>query len=288
VVEVSLEPGFSVADPAALGEYLLHVAWSAETKEANWAVRVQVLSDPQVSMVDAVDAAGWKSKSGNQKRPERASVRAAEVKERSVAGRARCLSCRKDSSSARRRSLRRDPRMSAACRGLASRARLSVGVVGLVVILSGCALGGSDGQSKESADAALLAIPGVSEASVNTSSLRSGFQVETSTTVEVTLEIGFVAPDPAALVDYLSRVAWSTQTKEANTSVLVQVVSEPQISILDTLDAGGWESAGGRSQHPERALVSAGEVKERFGDWPGDVPELPDGLRTGPTSAPAP
>lgn len=192
------------------------------------------------------------------------------------------------SSSARRRSPRRDPRMSGACRGLSSRARLSVGVVGLAVILSGCAVGGSEGQSKESVDAMLSAIPGVTDATVNTESTKSGFQDETSTVIELKLEDGTALSDPDSLVDYLLRVAWSTRTKEANTSVVVQVVSEPQISILDALDAAGWDSAGGRSQHPERALLQADEVKGRFGDWPGDVPELPDGLVTAPTSAPAP
>ncbi|POH71210.1 hypothetical protein C3B59_00970 [Cryobacterium zongtaii] len=156
------------------------------------------------------------------------------------------------------------------------------------MVLSGCSIGASGGQSNESAEQSLLAIPGVTDATVNTESMKSGFQDETSTVVELKLEAGAAVSDPNSLVDYLLRVAWSTQTKEANTSVVVQVVSEPQISILDALDAGGWDSAGGRSQHPERALVSAGEVKERFGDWPGDVPELPEGLITGPTSAPAP
>ena len=94
--------------------------------------------------------------------------------------------------------------------------RLFVGAVGLVVVLSGCGLGGSDGQTKESAEATLLAIPGVSDASVNTESVRSGFQLETSTVVEVSLEPGFSVADPAALGEYLLHVAWSAETKEAN------------------------------------------------------------------------
>ena len=178
--------------------------------------------------------------------------------------------------------------MTRSFRRLSCRAPLSVGVAALVVVLSGCAFGGSEGQSKESADAALSAIPGVSEATVNTESMKSGFQDETSTVIELSLEAGSVVSDPSSLVDYLLRVAWSTQTKEANTGVVVEVVSEPQISVLDALDAGGWESAGGRSNHPERALVGADEVKERFGDWPGEVPDLPDGLIVGPTPGPTP
>ena len=156
------------------------------------------------------------------------------------------------------------------------------------MILSGCALFGSNGQSKESADAALSAIPGVGEGTVNTESLRSGLQTETSTVIELNLEPGSTVSDPERLVDYLLRVAWSTQTKEANRAVVVQIVSEPQISTRDALDAGGWESARGRSSRPERSLVRTYEVKERYGDWPGEVPELPESLIVGPTSEPTP
>ena len=178
--------------------------------------------------------------------------------------------------------------MSTACRGLSSRVRLFVGAVGLVVVLSGCGLGGSDGQTKESAEATLLAIPGVSDASVNTESVRSGFQLETSTVVEVSLEPGFSVPDPAALGDYLLHVAWSAETKEANWRVRVQVLSDPQISIGDAVEAGPWEHTGVEPNSPERAAVGAAEVKDRFGDWPGEVPVLPDGLIVGPTPEPTP
>lgn len=165
---------------------------------------------------------------------------------------------------------------------------MSVGVAGLVVIMSGCGLGGSDGQSKESADAALSAIPGVREGTVNTESTQSGFQVETSTTVEISLEPGFSAPDPAALADFLLNVAWSAETKEANWAVRIQVVSDPQISMLDAVDADGWQTKSGIQTDPERASVRADEVRDRFGDWPGDVPEVPDGLIIGPTPGPTP
>jgi len=180
------------------------------------------------------------------------------------------------------------PRMSAACRGLASRVRLSIGAAGLVVILSGCGLGGSEGQSKESADAALSAIQGVSGASVNTESMVSGLVEETHTTIEVQLEPGFSVPDPEALVDYLIGVAWSTKTKEATSSVEIIVVSDPQISIGDAVEAGQWVLTGSDPNFPEEAVVDAAEVKERFGDWPGEVPVLPDGLIVGPTPEPTP
>jgi len=178
--------------------------------------------------------------------------------------------------------------MSAAGRGLASRARLSVGVAGLVVVLSGCALGGSEGQPKESADAALSAIPGVSEGSVNTRSTMNGLQEETYTTIKVHVETGLSVPDPEALVDYLVGVAWSTKTKEATSTVQIIVLSDPQISIGDAVEAGPWEHTGVEPNSPERAAVGAAEVKDRFGDWPGEVPVLPDGLIVGPTPEPTP
>lgn len=169
-----------------------------------------------------------------------------------------------------------------------SLARCSIGGMGLAMILSGCAFVGSDGQSKESAEAGLLSIPGVSDASVNTESTQSGFQVETSTAVEITLEPGYSAPDPAALADFLLNVGWSTKTKEANWAVRIDVVSDPQVSILDAVDAAGWQTRSGFSDDPGHASVRADEVRDRFGDWPGDVPEVPDGLIVGPTPEPTP
>lgn len=168
------------------------------------------------------------------------------------------------------------------------RVGVSVSVVSLIIALTGCAFGGSGGQSKKSADAALSAIPGVSSASVDTESMVSGLQEETSTTIKVSLETGYSVPEPDALVDYLLRVAWSSKTKEADSFVEVIVLSDPQISIADALDAGEWVSVGSDPKNPEDAVVQAGEVKDRFGDWPGDVPELPEGLIVGPTPEPAP
>jgi len=165
---------------------------------------------------------------------------------------------------------------------------VSIGVAALLTTLMGCALIGSDGQSKESADAALLAIPGVSDASVNTRSIRSGFQVETTTTVKISLQTGFEVPRPDVLVNYLLAAAWSTETKEANSTIVVIVSGHPQISVLDALDAGEWTRKSGNPQFAERASVSADEVKGRFGDWPGEVPEMPNGLIVGPTPEPTP
>ena len=135
---------------------------------------------------------------------------------------------------------------------------------------------------------ALSAIPGLSEGSVNTESLVSGLQVETHTTIEVHVETGFSVPDPEALVDYLVSFAWSTETKEATSNVEVIVLSHPQISIADAVEAGPWVNTGSDPNSPEGAVVSASEVKDRFGDWPGEVPELPDGLIVGPTPEPTP
>ena len=168
------------------------------------------------------------------------------------------------------------------------RAAMSVWGIGLAIALTGCSLGGSEGQSKESADAALSAIPGVSEGSVNTESMVSGLVEETRTTIEVHVETGFSVPDPETLVDYLVGVAWSTKTKEPTSTVQIIVLSDPQISIGDAVEAGPWEHPGVDPNSPEGAAVGADEVKERFGDWPGEVPELPDGLIVGPTPEPTP
>ncbi|POH64598.1 hypothetical protein C3B60_14320 [Cryobacterium zongtaii] len=116
----------------------------------------------------------------------------------------------------------------------------------------------------------------------------SGLQEETHTTIEVQVEPGFSVPDPEALVDYLIGVAWSTKTKEATSSVEIIVVSDPQISIVDAVEEGPWVDTGVDPNFPEGAVVGADEVKDRFGDWPGEVPVLPDGLIVGPTPEPTP
>jgi hypothetical protein len=167
-----------------------------------------------------------------------------------------------------------------------SAARCALGGLGLVLILSGCAFGGWGGQSKESAEAGLLSIPGVSAASVDTNSLQSGFAVETSTAIKITLEPGYSAPDPVALADFLLSAAWSTNTKKVNWAVRLDVVSDPQISILDAADEG--QTRTGFKDDPGHTSVRAAEVRDRFGAWPGDVPEVPDGLIIGPTPEPTP
>lgn len=131
-------------------------------------------------------------------------------------------------------------------------------------------------------------LPGVTEALVSTKNSPNGLQEETTTTIDVTLAPGATVLDPAALVDFLLRVAWSTATKEADSSIVLMVHSEPQISVLDALDTGDWTTSGGTANAEYLALVRATEVKDRFGDWPGDAPELPDGLIVGPTPEPTP
>ena len=160
--------------------------------------------------------------------------------------------------------------------------------IGLAIALTACSLGGAEGQSKESADAALSSVPGVSEGTVNTESMVSGLVEETRTTIKVHVEPGFSVPDPEALVDYLVGVAWSTKTKEATSTVQIIVLSDPQISIGDAVEAGPWVHTGVDPNSPEGAAVGAADVKERFGDWPGEVPVLPDGLIVGPTPEPTP
>lgn len=162
-----------------------------------------------------------------------------------------------------------------------------LGAVALVAAVAWYTVGASSGQSKESAEAGLLAIPGISEAMVTSDSLRSGLQLETSTIIEVELEPGAAVTDPNALVDYLLRVAWSARTKEAKTFMVVQVISDPQFSVKAALEAGGWDS-GGRAGNPERGIVFRNEIKEHLGDWPGEVPELPAGLIAAPTATPTP
>ena len=158
----------------------------------------------------------------------------------------------------------------------------------LIAAVAWYASGAFSGQTEESAEAGLLAVPGISAASVTTDGTRSGFQVETSTTVEISVEPGFTVPDPAALVDYLVAMAWSANTDEANWAIRVQVLSTPQISILDAVDAAGWSTRSGIANSPERASVRAEEVKDRLGNWPGSVPDLPDGLLVAPASTPVP
>jgi len=48
---------------------------------------------------------------------------------------------------------------------------------------------------------------------------------------------------------------------------------------------------GAYGERPEFSGRGGGgrpEVKDRFGDWPGEVPEMPNGLIVGPTPEPTP
>ena len=71
-------------------------------------------------------------------------------------------------------------------------------------------------------------------------------------------------------------------------SIVLTVCSEPQISVLDALGTGDWTTSGGTANAEYLTLVRATEAKDRFGDWPGEVPELPEPLIVGPASAPTP
>ena len=179
-------------------------------------------------------------------------------------------------------------RGAAAERGLCRRIAALFVVAALASSMSGCSLEGGGGQSKTAAEAQMSKLPGVTEALVNTKSRPSGLQVETTTTIDVTLDPGATVPDPAALVDYLLRVAWSTATKEADSRIVLMVYSEPQISVLDALDKGDWTTSGGTANAEYLAIVRATEVRDRFGDWPGEVPELPTGLIIARRSSPTP
>lgn len=153
--------------------------------------------------------------------------------------------------------------------------------------LTGCVNGGDNGPRAEvrshgSADAvaALKDVPGVLEAFVTSGPVGLPGQIQLATGLN--LEAGY-AGDLPALLDYTLALAWSVTDEQPTTSVSVGFLGgETAVDLRPVAAELGLPA----SDDPE-LRVSLDRMTERYGPWPGPVPEVPaslDAASTGPAS----
>lgn len=153
----------------------------------------------------------------------------------------------------------------------------------LAVALGGCAGLGRAGQPAAptaSAPAArttaqvteeLGQLPGVSAAFVSTGPVGLPNQLEL--TVGLNLEAGYPG-DVAALLDYTLAMAWSATAEEPTTTASVAFRDgDSALDLAPAAAALGWTAMTGPT-----LAVSIDDMTERYGPWPGPVPEKPAAL----------
>ena len=149
--------------------------------------------------------------------------------------------------------------------------------------LGGCAGFGRSGQpttSNSSATATrttaqvteeLSQLPGVSAAFVSTGPVGLPNQLEL--TVGLNLEAGYPGDVPA-LLDYTLAMAWSATAEEPTTTAAVGFRDgDSALDLAPAAAALGWTAMAGPTLD-----VSMDEMVERYGPWPGPVPERPAAL----------
>ena len=149
--------------------------------------------------------------------------------------------------------------------------------------LGGCAGFGRSGQpttSNSSATATrttaqvteeLSQLPGVSAAFVSTGPVGLPNQLEL--TIGLNLEAGYPGDVPA-LLDYTLAMAWSATAEEPTTTAAVAFRDgDSALDLAPAAAALGWTEMTGPT-----LSVSMEEMVERYGPWPGPVPEKPAAL----------
>jgi hypothetical protein len=141
----------------------------------------------------------------------------------------------------------------------------------VTLTLSGC-VSVRGGQSEHDASNQIRSVPGLSSGEVSVSNSYNGFQKVTLTAARVTVKPNYVVKNPAALVDYLIRVAWSANQSKPNQMLGVNVDSTQPFDAAAAAKSAGWKSAKSLAQFPAIVSIDLKEVKKRLGDWPGKVP----------------
>ena len=153
----------------------------------------------------------------------------------------------------------------------------------LAVTLGGCAGIGRSGQPDAPTASAtavrstaqvteeLGRLPGVSAAFVSTGPVGLPNQLEL--TVGLNLDAGYPG-DVAALLDYTLAMAWSATAEEPTTTAAVGFRDgDSALDLAPAAAALGWTAMAGPTLD-----VSMDEMVERYGPWPGPVPERPAAL----------
>ena len=114
-------------------------------------------------------------------------------------------------------------------------------------------------------------LPGVSAAFVSTGPVGLPNQLEL--TVGLNLEAGYPGDVPA-LLDYTLAMAWSATAEEPTTTASVAFRDgDSALDLAPAAAALGWTAMTGSV-----LSVSVDEMAERYGPWPGPVPEKPAAL----------
>ena len=153
------------------------------------------------------------------------------------------------------------------------------------VLLGGCAGLGRSGQPESTApsDSAsdtrttaqvtneLSRLPGVSAAFVSTGPVGLPNQLEL--TIGLNLEAGYPG-DVLALLDYTLAMAWSATAEEPTTTAAVAFRNgDSALDLAPAAAALGWTEMTGPALD-----LSVDDMAERYGPWPGPVPEKPAAL----------
>jgi hypothetical protein len=145
----------------------------------------------------------------------------------------------------------------------------------ITLTLSGC-VSVRGGQSEHDASSQVQAIPGIASGEVLVRSSQNGFQKETIAAARTKIKPNYKIEDPEALVNYLIRIAWSTNETEPSQDLTITVDSAEPFNAINAAKNAGWTSAHGFSDDPTTVFVDPSEAKKRLGDWPGKVPNAPD------------
>lgn len=119
--------------------------------------------------------------------------------------------------------------------------------------------------------AELEAVPGVEAGFVSTGPMGLPSQMEL--TIGLNLEAGYTGDLPA-LLDYALAMAWSTNVEEPTTVASVAFrVGATAVDLAPVAAELGWLGHTGPALN-----LSMDDMAERYGDWPGAVPQRPAAL----------
>ncbi|TFD58131.1 hypothetical protein E3T39_12555 [Cryobacterium suzukii] len=151
------------------------------------------------------------------------------------------------------------------------------------VSLSGC-VGLRGGQSVDAAAERIEQLPGVVSAHVEQRSTLSGFARNWTTVVEVTLDSGYRIDDADAALDWVLNAAWSISEHEPTSGLWVGFLDSAGNAVdwdwAAASDARGYDTKWVRSLMPPGGVLrfAGSDIGDSLGSWPGDVPELADGV----------
>lgn len=131
----------------------------------------------------------------------------------------------------------------------------------------------SAGQTLDAAREQLKFIAGLADTSIEADKTASGLNKHRQVLVEGSVEN---AAELSALVDNLAQLGWSVNQEEPDTGMALRLVLSPQPAIGDVAQAEGWTD-GAYSTSTDRLkqmiLLPASALQDRFGAWPGLVPD---------------